>query len=169
MTMLFALRTASWFGTSPGLCGGGGPVQYHRQLPTQAGTAAASLVGAPTAAELSIGFPCRNCTLNLGRYGGLCGCREFLVEPAAQLFKDKQTSAQWSETSSSVVSQMDAQALQAAKAACKEALLASTPGRLAWDVPALRPLLEADLDNCAIDKDAGIAKTVTTFNRAEPG
>jgi hypothetical protein len=202
MTFIFGLRTRAWFGSMPGICGGGGQAQYSpgraaapapgasppASTRVVAGSPAVSpgingappvtIAGAPVTISgaaitdpivqpITIGYPCQNCLLSLGQFGALCGCREFLLAPAAQLFQTKQTHEEWVTTNTSMESHMDQRVLQESKEVCKAALMASPQGRLALAIPALASLLDADLNNCAIDKEAGIATTSTTFNRAE--
>lgn len=161
MTMLFALRTRSLFGQLPGICGGAGEQQYApaaKKVETEAAKAAGGS---------NVGYPCRKCVGGLGQYGALCSCREFLVAPDRQLFQEKESETAWKATKETPASHLDTQNLKDARKKCLLAMLATPTGKLAWSVPQLRAKILADLDDCAIDHDAGIANDSPGMNRKE--
>jgi hypothetical protein len=161
MTMLFALRTRSLFGKLPGVCGGGGEEQFALAFKKTETEAAKAAGGA------DIGYPCQKCVGGLGQYGALCSCHEFLVAPAAQLFMEKESLAAWKQTVDTPASQMDQDKLKQARMKCLKAMVDTPTGKLAFGVLQLRSKILANLDDCAIDHDAGIASDSPGLNRKE--
>jgi hypothetical protein len=151
------------YGFSPGLCAGGGQTQL--QSATQRFKNIAHKEG-HSGKMAKLGFACEKCTIGLGSVGAMCPCKEWSRGPDNQLFVTKYARG--------FKRHMDAKSVNLANVAknkkkCKSFLLSHPAGKMFYTgkmKKAMRPslykqmnkLFRYDIEDCALDKAAGMAK-----------
>lgn len=148
-----SLKARSWYGHSPGLCGGGGAVQY-KQVPhaERADDNQAEVVNGGSV----IGYPCQHCVAGIGYVGAMCRCKEFLVAPDKQLFQKKQALPEWHHSEWRPPDASTTNTVESMKRRCLAFLDTFPAGRLAYSHPALKPMVVDAIDECAQDREAGV-------------
>jgi hypothetical protein len=161
------------YGTAPGLCGGGGQAQLqaasekisHPDIPVVLRTGG---VGR------NLGYPCQKCKTGLGFVGAMCNCHEWAVPASKQLFSSTFRN-KFEHTSK--VHKMSQAGVATARTHCNTALLSHPAGKAFYKgmyykralpkkvYSSLKRMFDEDIDDCALDRVAGIGLKGGKVNR----
>lgn len=159
---LISIKNRTWFGHSPGICGGAGVRQYT--------TVPNAELAEDNQAEIAngggvVGYPCRKCFAGIGYVGAICQCKEFLVSREGQLFKTKAARPVWHAEDWQPPSPATNAAMSKERQSCQTYLAGDRIGQLVMGHPAIKPLLIDAIDECTADSEARAGAGVPHFNK----
>jgi hypothetical protein len=153
-TFILSLKDRSLFTKAPGLCGGGGIMQYTKvKHQNRAEDNAARIANGGK----EIGYPCQKCVAGIGYVGALCSCQEFLVPEGSEIFAKKIANPDWEdeELEQERPAAKESKPLKKYKQKCLVYLLGKPMGALAFQHAALKPAVISAVNDCAEDIAAG--------------